>query len=344
MKNLNKFIISENSSIKKAIFVINQTASQIALVVKRQKLIGVVTDGDIRRALLKGFKLNSKVENIMQRDYIFLLKPASEKDALKLMRRKTIKQIPLVDKNKKLMNLFLLDNLMSSNSISNEVVIMAGGKGTRLGELTKNCPKPMLNIGSKPMLEIILKHCIDAGFVSFNFSVNYLKNQIKKYFINGRKWGVNIRYLEEKKELGTAGSLKLLKKKITKPFLVINGDVLTKIDYSHLIKFHENNKSEITICVREHRTKIPYGITKIKDLNIVEIEEKPELIHFINAGIYCLNPSILKLIPKNTYLDMTELIKLAKKKNFKIKAFLVHEYWQDVGYPEILNSIKNQEW
>ena len=281
MKNLNKFIISENSSIKKAIFVIDQTASQIALVLKRQKLVGVVTDGDIRRALLKGFKLNSKVENIMQRDYIFLLNPSSEKDALKLMKSETLKQIPLVDKNKKLINLFLLDDLLNSKSISNEVVIMAGGKGTRLGELTKNCPKPMLKIGSKPMLEIILKHCIDAGFVSYNFSVNYLKNQIKKYFNNGKKWGVNIRYLEERKELGTAGSLKLLKKKITKPFIVINGDVLTKIDYSHLIKFHNNNKSEITVCVREHKTKIPYGITKIKDLNILGIKEKPELIHFI---------------------------------------------------------------
>jgi dTDP-glucose pyrophosphorylase len=344
MSRLSKFIISENCSLKKAIFVINETASQIALVVKNQKLIGIVTDGDIRRALLGGLNLNSKIEKVMQRNYTFLLSPASKEDALKLMKNKILKQIPLIDNNKNLIDLFLLDELIKLNPIYNEVVIMLGGRGTRLGELTKNCPKPMLKVGSKPILEIILQQLIEHGFKNFYFSVNYLKSQIKKYFKNGSRWGVNIKYLEEKKPLGTAGSIKLLQKKIIKPFLVINGDVLTRINYNHLINFHSNCKSQITMCVKEYKTKIPYGIAKIKDHNVIGIEEKPELIHFINAGIYCLNPSIIKLIPKNTYFDMTDLITLAKKRNINIKPFLIHEYWQDVGYPLNLKNIKNVEW
>lgn len=344
MIKLKKFIISENCSLKKAIFIINETASQIALVVKNQKLIGIVTDGDIRRALLRGLNLNLKIKKIMTRNYTFLLNPASKEDALRLMKNKTLKQIPLIDNNKNLIDLFLLDELIKLNPIYNEVVIMLGGRGTRLGELTKNSPKPMLKIGSKPILEIILQQLIENGFKNFYFSVNYLKSQIKKYFNNGSRWGVNIKYIEEKKPLGTAGSIKLLQKKIMKPFLVINGDVLTKIDYSHLINFHSDCKSQITMCVKEYKTKIPYGITKIKDLNVIGMEEKPELTHFINAGIYCLNPSIISLIPKNTYFDMTDLIKLAKKRNIKIKAFLIHEYWQDIGYPHSLKNVKNVEW
>lgn len=344
MEKLKEFIIFEGSSIKEAIEVIDKTASQIALVVSKNKLVGVVTDGDIRRALLKGAKLNIKVKNIMQKKYKFLHYPATKNQALLFMKKETLKQIPVIDKNKKLIDLYLLEKLIKINKLSNEVVIMAGGKGKRLGELTRNCPKPMLRIGNRPMMEIIFQQCIDAGFKNFYFSVFYLKKKIKNYFKSGKDWDANIKYLEENNPLGTAGCLSLLPKNPKKPILIINGDVLTKIDYDHLIKFHNENKCDITICVRENKTKIPYGILNLNDLEVIDLEEKPELIHFINAGIYFINPKIISLIPKKKFFDMTDLISTAKRKKFIIKAFLIHEYWKDVGFPEVFENIKKDKW
>ena len=316
MRNIKNYIVSLNSTIKKTVSSLEATASQIVLVVDNKKLKGTVTDGDIRRALLKGKTLDSKVKKIMNKDFKFLGKSATEKDALALMKKEILKQIPVLDKKGKILDLFLLDDLIKTKSLPNEVIIMAGGRGERLGALTKNCPKPMLKINKKPILEIILNQCLDAGFKKFYFSVNYLKKQIKNHFKNGSKWDVNINYLEEKRPLGTVGSLSLLpKKKI--PFLLINGDVLTKIDYNHLLQFHKDHKADITICVREFVTKIPYGVVGIDDLKVMALEEKPVLTHFVNAGIYIIEPKVANLLPKNTKLDMTELILLAKKKNIK---------------------------
>lgn len=342
MRNIKNYIVSLNSTIKKTVSSLEATASQIVLVVDNKKLKGTVTDGDIRRALLKGKTLDSKVKKIMNKDFKFLGKSATEKDALALMKKEILKQIPVLDKKGKILDLFLLDDLIKTKSLPNEVIIMAGGRGERLGALTKNCPKPMLKINKKPILEIILNQCLDAGFKKFYFSVNYLKKQIKNHFKNGSKWDVNINYLEEKRPLGTVGSLSLLpKKKI--PFLLINGDVLTKIDYNHLLQFHKDHKADITICVREFVTKIPYGVVGIDDLKVMALEEKPVLTHFVNAGIYIIEPKVANLLPKNTKLDMTELILLAKKKKYKINAFPIHEYWQDLGYPETLIQ-SSKDW
>jgi len=194
----------------------------------------------------------------------------------------------------------------------------------------------MLKINNKPILEIILEQCVEAGFKNFYFSVNYLKNKIIDYFKDGSRWGVNINYIEEKKPLGTAGSLSLLKNKTKKPILVLNGDILTKVDFNNLYKFYKIKKSAITVCTKKHITTVPYGVLDVNNFKVLGLEEKPALFHFVNAGIYMIDPKILKIIKDDTYLNMVDLIKIAKSKKFKITAFPIHEYWQDIGLPEKL--------
>lgn len=334
MKDLKKFISSKNSNIKQAITLLEENGSQIVLIIANKKIIGTVTDGDIRRALLRGETLSTKLDKIMNKNFEFLNQFSNEKEALKKMRQKTLRQIPILDKNGNLVDLFLIDELIKQKYLLNDVVIMLGGEGKRLGSLTKNCPKPMLKIYDKPILEIILERCINAGFKNFYFSVRYLKDYIKDYFKDGSKWNIKINYIEEEKSLGTAGSLSMLSNTNQNPILVLNGDVLTNIDYNQLIKFHSDHPADISLCVRKHITEIPYGTVNIDDLNVIDLEEKPKLSHYINAGIYLLEKSTIDLIPKNTFFDMTDLIKLAKKKRYKVNAFPIHEYWQDIGIPK----------
>jgi dTDP-glucose pyrophosphorylase/predicted transcriptional regulator len=335
MRELKSHFISSASSIREAISVIDKTSSQIALVIKDGYLEAVVTDGDIRRALLRGQTLDNPVKNIMSKNFIFLPQSTTEKEALTLMIAKSLKQIPILDKEGRVIKLILLDELIKPEHLPNDVVIMIGGEGKRLGLLTKNCPKPMLKINGKHILEIILEQCIDAGFVNFYFSVNYLKEQIKNYFQDGSKWNVCINYLEEDKPLGTAGSLSLLPNRVKNhSTLILNGDILTKLDYKSLIQFHKNNNAGISLCASEYRTDIPYGVISIDDKGVPSLNEKPNLRYLINAGIYLLEPIIFNLVPKNTFFDMPELIKKAKEKKYKVSVFPIYEYWKDIGYPE----------
>jgi NDP-sugar pyrophosphorylase family protein len=219
---------------------------------------------------------------------------------------------------------------------------MAGGEGKRMHTLTKNCPKPMLKVGGKPMLEIILEQCVDSGFRKFFISVYHLKEQIMKYFGNGERWGVEIHYLNEEKPLGTAGSLGLLPEP-EQPILVMNGDVLSRVDYAKLIQFHEENSSSATICLREHQTEIPFGVVKVRGGSIESLEEKPLLTHNINAGIYVLNPELISLLNPDQVCDMPELIELGLERKLHMNAFPLHEYWADVGKPSKYEQV-NIEW
>ena len=230
MKDFNKTFLCEQDTIKKAIEQIDHGACQIALVIGTDaQLIGTVTDGDVRRGLLNGLNLHSPVEQIMNRQFRFVREETKESEVLALMRRDVLHQIPVLDAQGRVVNLFLLEELLQNRALPNPVVIMAGGKGKRLRPLTENCPKPMLKVRGKPMLEIILDRCKEAGFHQFYLSVNYLKQQIIDYFGDGSRWGIKIEYLEESQPLGTAGALKLLPPNLSLPFLVLNGDVLTQV-------------------------------------------------------------------------------------------------------------------
>ena len=328
-------------SIRKAISVIENGHVQFAFVIDdNQRLIGTITDGDIRRSLLRGDSLDTPVHKMMCIEFRSLPSNATEKEAISLMRREVLHQVPALDEQGRVVKLFLLEELIKSKARANPVVIMAGGEGRRLFPLTQNCPKPMLRVGGKPMLEIIVEQLVDAGFQHFYLSVNYLKNQIKDHFGGGERWGVQITYLEEKHPLGTAGALSLLPKNLNKPFLVLNGDVLTRMNFGQLLEFHEHQSATATLCVREHMTRIPYGVVQMDDLHVKTIEEKPMQHHYVNAGIYLLDPKLLDLVPHDQFFDMPELLEKAIKHHHNVSAFPIHEYWLDVGHHDTLELAK----
>jgi dTDP-glucose pyrophosphorylase len=330
-------------SIRDAISVIDRGSIQVGLVTESERLVGIVTDGDIRRALLKGVTLDAPVAGIMRRDFRFLPENASSAEALALMQRESINHIPALDEAGRVVHLFLLEDLIKLQKRPNSVVIMAGGEGKRLRPLTHDCPKPMLQVAGKPLLEIILNQCLDAGFEDFYFAVNYLKEKIQSHFQDGSAWGARIQYLEEDKPLGTAGALSLLPRRPDHPILVLNGDVLTRVDYSNLLRFHADHQFTATLCVREHSTQIPFGVVRMDDLKVVALDEKPVLTHYVNAGVYLLNPDILDLVPKNTLFDMPQLLETATRQGQSVCAFPIHEYWLDIGRPETLKRAHG-EW
>lgn len=344
MRELVDYLVRPDASLREVIEIIDRGAAQIALVADAEnKLLGVITDGDIRRAMLRDESLMSFAENIMFRDFRSLPSAATEEGALAFMRRETLHQIPALDEQGRVVRLFLLEELIKPKKRPNPVVIMAGGEGKRLRPLTQDCPKPMLRVGGKPLLEIILEQLIDAGFQYFYLSVNYLKEQIQDHFGDGAGWHVHIDYLEETQPLGTGGALSLLPHKPSETLLVLNGDVLTRVDYSRLLRFHDEHQAAATMCVREHTTQIPYGVVRMDDLHVLMLEEKPVLSHYVNAGIYLLNPALLELVPHDRFFDMPQLLEKAMQNQHRVSAFPIHEYWLDVGHPETLERARG-EW
>jgi len=344
MRDLVDYLVRPDASLREVIQIIDRGAAQIALVVDaKNKLLGVITDGDIRRAMLRNESLMGLAESIMFRDFRALPTTATEEEALAFMRLEKLHQIPAIDEQGRLVRLFLLEELIKPKKRPNPVVIMAGGEGKRLRPLTQDCPKPMLRVGGKPLLEIILEQCIDAGFQHFYLSVNYLKKQIQDYFGDGARWQVRIDYLEETQPLGTGGALSLLPQKPTEPLLVLNGDVLTRVDYGRLLRLHDEHQAAATMCVREHTTQIPYGVVRMDDLHVLTLEEKPVLSHYVNAGIYLLDPVLLDLVPQDCFFDMPTLLEKAMQRQHRVSAFPIHEYWLDVGHPETLERA-HVEW
>ena len=332
------------SNLRQAVLAIDQGAAQIALVVDaEQRLIGTVTDGDIRRGLLRGETLESSVDQVLHREFRFVLEGVEEHEVLELMNREMLHQIPMLDSRGRVIHLFLLEKLLQRKTLPNWIVIMAGGEGKRLRPLTDNCPKPMLLVQGKPMLETLLGKCKEAGFRKFYFAVNYLKQQIIDHFGDGSRWEVDIDYLEETQPLGTAGALSLLPEIPEDPLLVLNGDVLTRVPLPSLLRFHREHQAVATICIREHETLIPFGVVETNGTRVVALEEKPTLIHYVNAGIYVLSPQIWEHLQRDEACDMPELLESIQQSNEPVHAFPIHEYWLDVGHPETLKRA-HQEW
>lgn len=342
MRELNQVTLTAESTIRQAILLIDQGAIQIALVVDAEKrLIGTVTDGDIRRGLLNGLNLDSPIEHIMNRQFRSVREETKKSEVLALMRREVLHQIPVLDAQGRVVNLFLLEELLQNRALPNPVVIMAGGEGKRLRPLTENCPKPMLKVKGKPMLEIILDRCKEAGFHQFYLSVNYLKQQIIDHFGDGYRWGIKIEYLEESQPLGTAGALRLFPPNLSLPFLVLNGDVLTHVPYSALLRFHEEHEAFATVSVKEHETVIPYGVVETKGTLVSGFQEKPILSHYVNAGVYAFSPNALSYLTPDVPCDMPELLQRIQADNQPVHAFPIHENWLDVGHTEALTKAEN---
>lgn len=323
--------VSETTPILDAIRTMDEGRLQIALVERQGRLVGTLTDGDVRRALLSGATLSQPVQAIMNNSPIVASAGITNEAALALMRKHSIHQLPIVDANGMIVEIKLIDDLTRVSHADYWVVLMAGGQGTRLRPLTEDLPKPLIKVGGRPILETILSNFIAAGFAKFFFSVNYKAEMIQEYFGDGSKWGIDISYLEEKTKLGTAGALSLLPSRPVNPIIVMNGDLLTTINFQQLIKYHQEHKAVATACVLEHTTTIPYGVVEISDNAVTGIREKPTLKQFINAGVYLLQPEAFDYIEAGKPLDMPSLLNILVEKNKTTVAFPLREYWIDIG-------------
>ena len=301
----------------------------LVIINNSQKLLGIITDGDVRRAILNK---KENVWEIINTNPITVLDHFERHEVIKLLHKIQRKQIPVVNSDNELKNIIYLDD----NEVyyyPNYVVIMAGGLGSRLGDLTKNTPKPMLPIGGKPILENILISFKESGFNNFIFCVNYKSNIIIDYFTDGSNWGVNITYSYEENKMGTAGALSLIKSHLQANFFVINGDILTTVDYLDLLNFHNEKKSTLTMCVKKFNYQIPYACLDIDNNGKVKsLKEKPNYDYSINAGIYVLNPECIENIPFNEYYDMTTLIEILISENKLVYSYNLDEYWLDIGH------------
>lgn len=320
------------TTILKAMEIIDVSALQIGLVVDEQNhLLGTLTDGDVRRGILKGLALSEPVEQVMNRNPITIKEGEGREEILKAMRERMLRQLPVLDESGHVVGLERLDDLLSVPMHDNWVVLMAGGLGSRLGELTKHCPKPLIPVGGKPLLETIIGNFKEYGFQKFFLSVNYRAEMIQAYFGSGKSLDVQVEYLQEKKRLGTAGAISLLPQKPEKPTIVMNGDLLTKVNFQQLLDFHIQQKAVATMCVREYTFQVPYGVVRMEKEHLQAIDEKPVQSFFVNAGIYVLEPEAVELIPQDTYFDMTDLFDLLLRKKAQVSIFPIREYWIDIG-------------
>ena len=327
-----KACLSLDATIEVAINVLNDTSLRIVLVIDSNEiLIGTISDGDIRRALISGLQLASSVSNIVNRNPVIVSEQDSKPEVIRLMSEKKVQQIPIVDKRNKLIGLHIWDDLILTPKRTNPFVIMAGGKGTRLMPKTKDTPKPMLKIGGKPILEHIILRAKTEGFRTFYLAVHHLSGVIEEYFKDGSFLDIDINYLREKSPLGTAGALSLLNQIPIEPVIITNGDVLTDVRFGALLDFHKQTRSSATMAVQIYESQIPFGVVKTRDIEIVKYQEKPIDKSLINAGVYVLGTEMFRFIKKQELLDMPSLFESAMKNGLKTSAFLIHENWVDLG-------------
>lgn len=332
MKSIDNIKIKSDSTIYQALKIINNGSMKIAVVVNNEELvIGIVSDGDIRRALLNEFNLDSSIEFIITKNPTKVKIGTTKDEIIKIANSKRVNQILIVDDCDKVVGIEDVQDLITLDIKTKKVVLMVGGLGKRLRPLTESTPKPMLIINNKPILQIIIEQFRNYGYKDIIMCLNYKSNIIKDFFGDGSDFGVNIEYVIESKRLGTAGALSLLKNTITDSFFVMNGDIITSLNFEHLENFHLNKKSMATMCVKQYDFEIPYGVVNIVDEKIKSIEEKPLKSFSVNAGIYMLNPETLEYIPNDKFFDMPMLFKLLISKNHTVNSFQLRQHWIDIG-------------
>jgi len=340
LKNWTEILLKPNDTLKATIQVLQDGGIRIALVVdEKKKLLGTVTDGDIRRALIKQTTMDCSVTKVMNSSPSTALASDPSSLIISKMKSRDLLSIPLVDKQGILVGLETLQHLLKKRKYDNPVFLMAGGFGTRLHPLTETKPKPLLNVGKRPILETILNQFIEAGFHNFYISTHYKGEMIRDYFGDGSNWNIKIEYLHEESPLGTAGALGLLPEHLPDmPIIIMNGDILTKVNFEHLLKFHLEQSGLATMCIREYDFQVPYGVVTMEEEYVTTIVEKPVYKFFVNAGIYVLEPKLINQIDGTTYIDMTNLLKTQIEKNKKVSVFPIHEYWLDIGHMDEYKS------
>lgn len=332
MKNWEQTLIGPRTTLREALGVIDRSGCQIALVVDEQRrLLGTLSDGDVRRGLLKGLDLTDSVTAAMYVNPTCARAGDDPQSILGTMRERGLHQIPIVGDDRVVVGLDVVDDFLVAPERDNWVVVMAGGLGTRLEELTKHTPKPMLRVGQRPLLETIVRGYAGQGFRRFYFAVHYKAEIIQEYFGDGSSLGVEVRYLREPQRLGTAGGLSLLPERPQLPILVTNADLLTKEDFGHMLDRHVEAKAEATMAVRDYEMQVPFGVVRERDGAIETIEEKPVQRFVVSAGMYVLSPAVLDLVPRGQLFDMPSLFEAAVRKGMKTRCHHIDGYWLDIG-------------
>lgn len=332
-----------DSNIKQAIAKLNETGLQIVLILDENDiLLGTVTDGDIRRGLLSNLSLDSPVSSVMRSNPFVVPPDMGNELVIQLMHTNRFRQLPVVDGGRHVVGLHLWEEVTAKASRPNMMIIMAGGLGTRMRPHTESCPKPMLPVAGKPMMEHIVERAKSEGFNHFVFAVQYLGHIVEDYFGNGERHNVRIDYLRETTPLGTAGALSLLNPRPTTPFVVTNGDVLSDIRYGELLEFHTRHAATATMAVRLHEWQHPFGVVQTDGVDIIGFEEKPIARTHINAGIYALTPAALDAMASNAHCDMPTLFEQLHSNGLRTVAYPMHEPWLDVGRPEDLHMVNQK--
>jgi dTDP-glucose pyrophosphorylase len=343
MKNYKNILLNPNSTIREALKIIDSGAMKIGIVVDAdEKLLGTLTDGDIRRGLLNNLSLDDVIESIIFRTPTVCKIEDTKEKILAIAIEKKLYQIPIVDSSGKLVGIEEVDELLKPKHKNNKVVLMVGGLGTRLRPLTETTPKPMLKVGDKPILETIILNFKKYGFVNILLSVSYKSEMIENYFGDGSEFGVNIEYVHEEKRMGTAGALSLIREKLNEDFFVMNGDLLTNINFEHMMDYHIQNNSIATMGVREYDFQVPYGVVNVDGINIKSIEEKPVHSFYVSGGVYVLNNKVLDFIPQDEFFDMPTLFEKVIASNMKSISFPIREYWLDIGRMEEFEKANNE--
>ena len=340
---IEKLWVSPRASLREVIQTIQRGDKMIALVVNEQKhLLGIITDYDIRRAVLNNVRMDVPASDIMRKSFTFGQYNMIDREVFELMRAKSLRHLPLLDEEGVVTDLACIFDIVKEDGIP--AVVMAGGFGQRLRPLTKKVPKPMLLVGDRPLLEIIVQQLKAAGIHRVYMATHYKKEQIIQHFGDGSDFSVEISYLTEDEPLGTAGILSQLKISDT-PLLVINGDILTQIDFQSMLAYHLEHNAEFTVGVRKFDLPVPYGVLECEGPCVLQIREKPTYSFFVNAGIYLLQPSVHCYIPKDQRFDMTDLIDTLIAEGRSVVSFPIVEYWLDIGqhddYQQAQEDLKN---
>ena len=331
MYKIDEIKINQNASIKEALKVIDKGAIKVAVVLSDDGLLlGMLNDGDIRRALLKGMSLGDSIAGIINKHPVVANINDTKERILELANEKKLHQIPIIS-NGKLIGIQDIREFLAPKNKPNKVILMVGGLGTRLRPLTNDVPKPMLDVGNKPILHTIVENFAKYGYTDIIMCVNYKSEIIKEYFGNGDKFGVKIEYVLENKRMGTAGALSLLKGRPKDDFFVMNGDLLTNVNFEYLHEYHKDSNALASICIRKYEMQVPYGVVNVRANKVTSIEEKPTQSFFVSAGIYMFSPIVLDFIPKGVFYDMPTLFSELLKHDFPIHPFPIREYWLDIG-------------
>lgn len=339
MKIIDKCTIRRNASVLQALEALNASGEGVALVTDASgRLAGVLTDGDMRRALMRGVGLSESIGSILPDGFISVLPHQDRADVLDLMQARRLRHIPIVDEQGKLVGLHLLREIIGHNEKPNWAVIMAGGRGLRLGKLTEETPKPMLKVAGRPILERIVLQLVNHGIRRVFLSINYLGHMIEDYFADGDRLGCQIEYLREEAPLGTGGALSLLVEKPADSVLVMNGDLVMQTNFSQMLEFHERGPFYATMGLRPYTHEIAFGCATVDGDRMAGIEEKPVIQKTVNAGVYILSPLAIQAVPAQTFYPITTLFENALRQGRACGAYLIEEEWLDVGHPNQLRK------